>query len=214
MSNFDYIFKYIIIGDAAVGKTNLLNRYINKKFLNEYQTTIGVEFATKTVKIRDKLYRIQLWDTTGQESFRSITRNYYKNSVCAIIVYDITCRDSFNSIKNWIEEVNENCSKNVYMVLVGNKSDLEERRDIKKEEGEELAQNIGIKFYETSAKLGTNVENVFFNSVDEIAKRLDENYYDLSDDECGIKKNIENEKNKKNKKIKELKKPKKNKKKC
>ena len=98
--------------------------------------------------------------------------------------------------------------------LVGNKSDLEERRDIKKEEGEELAQNIGIKFYETSAKLGTNVENVFFNSVDEIAKRLDENYYDLSDDECGIKKNIENEKNKKNKKIKELKKPKKNKKKC
>ena len=187
---YDYLLKYIIIGDAAVGKSNLLLRYVNEEFKNDYQATIGVEFASKAVTLRDKIYRIQLWDTAGQETFRSITRNYYQNSACAIIVYDITCEDSFKSVNTWIEDCLNNCSKTIYMILVGNKSDLEERRVVSKEKGEELAIKYGIKFYETSAKEGINVKNVFINSIDEIAKKIDEGYYDLDDEECGIKKNL------------------------
>ena len=102
MVNFDYLLKYIIIGDAAVGKSNLLLRYVHGQFKPEYQLTIGVEFGAKNIEISSKIFRIQIWDTAGQENFRSITRAYYKNSVCALVVYDISSRDSFNNV---IEEV-------------------------------------------------------------------------------------------------------------
>ena len=186
-SQYDYLFKYIIIGDCNVGKTNLLHRFAHGKFKNEYHSTIGVEFAAKNIEIENKIYRIQIWDTAGQEKFSSITRNYYKNSVCTLIVYDITCRNSFNEVKNWIEDCKKVCSKDVYMVLIGNKSDLEEQRVITKEEGEELAEELRIEFFETSAKDGTNVEEVFLKSANEIAKRLDEGLYDLNDEACGIR---------------------------
>ena len=187
--NFDYSFKYIIIGDAYVGKSNLLLRYAYGQFKPDYQLTIGVEFAAKNVKIRGKTYRIQIWDTAGQESFRSITRGYYKSSVCALVVYDISKRDTFNNIGTWIEDCKNQSPKTIFFVLVGNKSDLEEQRQVNTEEGQELADKYGIPFYETSAKTGTNINEIFYNSAEEIVKKIEENYYDLEED-CGIKLNI------------------------
>ena len=111
--NFDYLFKYIIIGDAAVGKSNLLLRYAHGQFKPEYQLTIGVEFGAKNITFNNQVYRIQIWDTAGQENFRSITRAYYKNSVCAMVVYDITNRDSFEHIQNWIQDVKDQSPKTV-----------------------------------------------------------------------------------------------------
>ena len=185
--NYDYLLKYIIIGDAYVGKSNLLLRYTRGQFKPEYQLTLGAEFGAKSVKIRDQIYRIQIWDTAGQENFRSITRNYYKSSACALVVYDITSRDSFNSINSWIEACKNQSPKTIFFVLIGNKSDLEEKREISKEEGQELADKLGVLFYETSAKTGDNVNELFRDSADEIAKKIEKNLYNLDDDECGIK---------------------------
>ena len=187
--NFNYLFKYIIIGDAAVGKSNLLLRYAHGQFKDEYQLTIGVEFGAKNISINDKIYRIQIWDTAGQENFRSITRAYYKNSVCALVVYDITNRDSFNNISNWIEDCKNQSPKTIFMVLVGNKSDLSDKRVISIDEGRELAEKYNMIFFETSAKTGDNVDLIFFKSAEEIAKKIDQGYYDLEND-CGIKQGI------------------------
>ena len=194
-ANFDYLFKYIIIGDAAVGKSNLLLRYAHGQFKPEYQLTIGVEFGAKNVEIRNKTYRIQIWDTAGQENFRSITRAYYKNSVCALVVYDISSRDSFNNVSTWIEDCKNQSPKTIFMVLVGNKSDLADRRQVNTEEGQELADKYGMQFYETSAKTGDNVESIFLNSADEIARKIDQGFYDLENDTCGIKQGINRQNN-------------------
>ena len=187
--NFDYLLKYIIIGDAGVGKSNILLRYVYSTFKSEYQLTIGVEFGEKNVQLNDKNYKIQIWDTAGNEQFRSITRTYYKNSVCAIVVYDITRRESFESVINWIEDCKLNSPKTVFMILVGNKSDLNDNRQVTTEEGEEFATRYGIRFFETSAKDGVNIEEIFTESIQFIANRIEKNYYDLDNDICGIKKN-------------------------
>ena len=188
MSNqFDYLLKYIIIGDEEVGKSNLLSHYIDERFTSEYQSTIGVEFRAKNVVIRNTTYRIQIWDAGGIESLRNITRTYYKNTVCALVVYDISNRNSFNNVSSWIEDCRYNSPKTIFMVLVGNKSDLADKRQVSTEEGRELAEKYEMKFYETSAKIGENVHDIFYDSVDEIAKKMDQNYYDLENDMCGIK---------------------------
>ena len=188
MSNqFDYLLKYIIIGDEEVGKSNLLSHYIDDRFTSEYQSTIGVEFRAKNVIIRNTTYRIQMWDTSGKENFRSITRAYYKNSVCALVVYDISSRDSFNNVSTWIEDCRNNSSEKIFMVLIGNKSDLADKRQVSTEEGRELAEKYEMKFYETSAKTGENVNDIFYNAVNEIAKKIDQNYYDIENEPCGIR---------------------------
>ena len=184
---FDYLLKYIMIGDASVGKSNLLLRFVYNTFQTEYQITIGVEFGEKNIIYNDKIYQIQIWDTAGQEQFRSITRAYYKNSICALVVYDISRRDSFESVKQWIEDCKNYMPKNVVMVLVGNKSDLEDNREVTKDEGQEIADSFGLLFYETSAKSGLNVNEVFNSSLQEIARRIDSNFYNLEDESCGIK---------------------------
>ena len=171
MVNFDYLLKYIIIGDAAVGKSNLLLRYVHGQFKPEYQLTIGVEFGAKNIEISNKIFRIQIWDTAGQESFRSITRAYYKNSVCAMVVYDITSRDSFNNVMSWIEDCKNQSPKTIFMILVGNKCDLEDKRQVSYEEGQDLAEKNELLFFETSAKDGINVEELFVNSAKEISKK-------------------------------------------
>ena len=185
--NFNYLFKYIIIGDSAVGKSNILLRYIHDKFNEDFQSTIGVEFGAKNLKIEDKIYRIQIWDTAGQETFRSITRAYYKNSVCACVVYDITNRNSFQNIKSWIEDCRKQSPKTVFLVLIGNKVDLENRREVSYEEGSIYAQKNGMLFFETSAKTGKNIEEIFIKSSNEIAKKIESGFFGLTNDSCGIK---------------------------
>ena len=139
-TNFNYLFKYIIIGDASVGKSNILLKYAHNQFKPEYQLTIGVEFGAKNVEINNKTYRIQIWDTAGQENFRSITRAYYKNSVCALVVYDLTNKETFDSVQAWIDDCKSQSPKNIYMLLVGNKEDLaESERQVSYKEGSEFA---------------------------------------------------------------------------
>ena len=188
--NYNYLLKFIIIGDAAVGKSNLLVRYTSGQFKEEYQLTIGVEFGSNNVIISDNTYRIQIWDTAGQENFRSITRSYYKNTACAIIVYEISNKKSFENISSWIEECKNTAPKSILMVLVGNKCDLD-NREVTEEEGREFAEKNGMLFFETSAKTGKNVEELFKQSVKVIDQKIKENYYDLENDSCGIKKGNE-----------------------
>ena len=190
--NYDYLLKYIIIGDAAVGKSNLLLRFSQDDFKSEYQLTIGVEFGAKNLDIDNKKYRLQIWDTAGQENYRSITRAYYKNSVCAILVYDITNRDSFEHISSWVEDCLAQSPKTVFMVLVGNKSDLSEKRKVSIEEGQKMAKNNNMIFFEASAKTGDNVDKIFEESAKEINKKINEGYYDLESDICGIKRGLSN----------------------
>ena len=187
--NFNYLLKYIIIGNSSVGKSCIMVKYIHGGFADEFKTTIGVEFGSKNISINDKIYKIQIWDTAGQETFRSITRAYYKNSVCACIVYDITNRKSFSDVKSWFDDCKKQTPKTVIMVLIGNKSDLSDKRVISIDEGRELAEKYNMIFFETSAKTGDNVDLIFFKSAEEIAKKIEQGYYDLEND-CGIKQGI------------------------
>ena len=200
---YDFLLKYIIIGDSIVGKSNLLLRFVYSTFNEEYKLTIGVEFGEKTIEVKNKKYKIQIWDTAGQEQFRSITRTYYKNSVCALVVYDITRRETFDNVINWIEDCKMNSPKTIYIVLVGNKCDLEKDSQVSTEEGEEIANRFGLKFFETSALKTINVNEIFSESAEFIDERINKNYYDLDFHACGIKKyNYSENKSNNNKKNK------------
>ena len=185
---YNYLFKYIIIGDSSVGKSNLLMKFAHNKFTEDYQATIGVEFGAKNIELNDQIYRIQIWDTAGQENFRSITRAYYKNSVCAMVVYDISNRESFEHVQNWIEDVRNQSPKTVLIILIGNKIDLEDQRVVTYDEGNEFAMKNGLVFGETSAKSGVGIEEIFSKSVQEIVKNMSKDYYDMTSETCGIKK--------------------------
>ena len=187
----DYSFKFIVIGNAFVGKSNIIYRFTQGKFEEKYKMTINLEFSFKNLKINDKIYRIQLWDTAGQEEFQSISRGYYKSGVCALVVYDITNRDSFNNIGTWVEECKNNGPTTISLVLVGNKTDLEAKRQITYEEGEEFANRNNMQFFETSALNGNNIDKLFNDTVENIIKKMENNYYPNLKD-CGIESNIKN----------------------
>jgi Ras-related protein Rab-2A len=178
-TNFNYLLKYIIVGDSGVGKSNILTSYIHKKFKKDHEVTIGVEFGSKNIKIKDKMYKIQIWDTAGQEQFRSITRAYYKSAVCAFLVYDITKKESFYNIQSWVEECRNQCPSTTLLYLIGNKTDLNDIREVTNEEGKELAKKNKMSFFETSAKESYNIEEVFSESAEKIANLIHENYYNL-----------------------------------
>ena len=187
----DYSFKFIVIGNAFVGKSNIIYRFTQGKFEEKYKMTINLEFSFKNLKINDKIYRVQLWDTAGQEEFQSISRGYYKSGVCALVVYDITNRDSFNNIGTWLEECKNNGPSTISLVLVGNKTDLEDKRQITYEEGEEFANRNNMQFFETSALNGNNIDKLFNDTVENIIKKMENNYYPNLKD-CGIESNIKN----------------------
>jgi len=185
--NFNYLLKYIIIGDSGVGKSNILLRYQSDSFNEEFRTTVGVEFVSKTIDINQIIYRIQIWDTAGQESFRSITRSYYKNSVCACIVYDITSHSSFESIQSWIDDCTKHASNTILLFLIGNKNDLNENREVSYDEGETFAKAHNMMFLETSAKTGDNVNAIFDKSIRQIHQNIIDKKYNLDSEACGIR---------------------------
>ena len=191
--NFHYLLKYVIIGDSGVGKSNILLQYINGKFNEDFKATVGVEFGAKNIEINGRIYRIQIWDTAGQENFRSIARAYYKNSICACIVYDITSRNSFNSVQSWIDDCTKQTPRNILLLLIGNKNDLNDKREVQYEEGEEFAKKKNMIFLETSAKTGNNIDKIFEKSVKKIDQNILDNKYDLDNENCGIRKGLRTE---------------------
>ena len=188
MSNYDYFFKYIIIGDPEVGKSSIIQRYINNEFNRNYSSTIGVEFHTPSIELNKKTYKIQIWDTGGKKENQIQAKIICKGAICAFIVYDITNKNSFNNITSWVENCKNNASEKMLIILIGNKSDLNDKRQVNTEEGQDLADKLGISFFETSCNTGENVNNIFEKSLEEIQKRIDENYYDLENNNgCTIK---------------------------
>ena len=190
IKNTDKIFysvKIIIIGDQNVGKTNIIHRFTDGEFSNQYMITIGMDYLSHNIKINKNIFHLQLWDTAGSERFRSITKGYFSNSACAIIVYDITNEKSFDSIKEWVNECKLYTNKNIHLVLVGNKNDLKEQRKIEKEQGEELAKEYDMKFFEASALTGDNIEEIFVDICKTINKNINDKLYDLNDPSIGIK---------------------------
>ncbi|TNN12605.1 Ras-related protein [Schistosoma japonicum] len=156
-------FKLLLIGDSCVGKTSLLIRFKDGIFLKgSYISTVGIDYKTKTVKANDQLVRLQIWDTAGQEKFRSLTKSYYRDTSAVLLVYDMCKMDSFANIKSWMSEISANIqSTNILIVLVGNKLDDEKNRMVSKKDGERLAKQNDALFWETSAKTGANVESMF-----------------------------------------------------
>jgi small GTP-binding protein len=171
--NYDLIFKIVLIGDSGVGKTNILSRYINNEFSLATQSTVGVEFGSKILKKNGKAIKLQIWDTAGQERYKSITSAYYKGSKGAFVVYDITRKTTYDNIDKWIGELKTNGSEDVLIMLVGNKSDLEDKREVITEEVEKKAQEQKLAFCETSALNGKNVEYAFENLINEILKKVE-----------------------------------------
>ncbi|KAK4414198.1 Golgin candidate 2 [Sesamum alatum] len=164
----DYLFKAVLIGDSAVGKSNLLSRFGKNEFCIESKPTIGVEFAYRNIRVGDKLVKAQIWDTAGQERFRAITSSYYRGALGALLVYDITRKSTFESLKKWLKEVREFGSREMVVVLVGNKSDLAHHREVNIEDGRSLAQLEDLSFMETSAKENLNVEEAFLQMITRI----------------------------------------------
>ncbi|XP_027092706.1 ras-related protein RABA5b [Coffea eugenioides] len=164
----EYLFKIVVIGDSAVGKSNLLSRFARDEFDHNSKATIGVEFQTQVVEVDGKEIKAQVWDTAGQERFRAVTSAYYRGAVGALIVYDISRKTTFESIKRWLDELNTHCDTTVARMLVGNKCDLEDIRDVSVEEGKSLAEEDGLFFIETSALNSTNVNAAFEIVIREI----------------------------------------------
>ena len=158
------LYKILLLGDSTVGKTCFLLRYTDDTFLDLHMATIGLDYRLKTMILDDhRIVKVQLWDTAGQDKFRAITRNYYKGARGIILIYDITNIKSYENIKKWINEIKEEISENVTIVLIGNKIDNEKERKISKEQGVKLANDYNVSFFETSAKTGEGInESVFY----------------------------------------------------
>ena len=170
---YDFIFKLVLIGDSGVGKTNILSRYLTNQFSASTQPTVGVEFGSKIIKKGEKLIKLQIWDTAGQERYKSITSAYYKGAKGAFVVYDISRKSTFDNVDKWINELKNNGSEDVFILLVGNKSDLNDQREISEEEVKKKAEVYNIAFCETSALKGNNIEFAFESLIDKITEKLE-----------------------------------------
>jgi len=165
-SGYDFMFKLLIVGESGAGKTCMLLRFADDMFEEDFVSTIGVDFKVKEIQLDGKKIKLQIWDSAGQERFRNITSSYYRNCSGIIIVYDVTRMDSFEKVTDWIQEVRRFVS--VPLMIVGNKCDLVDKRQVPTERGEELAQQQGLIFMETSAKANTNIGAAF----EQLAKKL------------------------------------------
>mmetsp|Transcript_40953 Transcript_40953/g.47054 ORF Transcript_40953/g.47054 Transcript_40953/m.47054 type:complete len:174 (+) Transcript_40953:38-559(+) len=158
--SYDHILKLIIIGDTCVGKSSLLLRFSEDYFPTTHMPTIGIDFKIKTITVKKKVVKLQVWDTAGQERFRNITQTYYKGAAAILLVYDCTDRRTFENISSWMKQIDTHASKDVVKVLIANKTDSSDR-EVLSSEGNALAEEYGIEFFETSAKTGKNVNEAF-----------------------------------------------------
>ncbi|XP_028818933.1 ras-related protein ORAB-1 [Denticeps clupeoides] len=172
---YDYLFKLLLIGDSGVGKSCLLLRFADDTYTESYISTIGVDFKIRTIEMDGKTVKLQIWDTAGQERFRTITSSYYRGAHGIIIVYDVTDQESFNNVKQWMEEIDRYACENVSKLLVGNKSDLASKKVVDYTSAKEFAESLQIAILETSAKNASNVEKAFLTMASEIQKRLGSN---------------------------------------
>ena len=162
MSKKEFLYKILILGDSSVGKTCFLTRYADNTFQEVHMSTIGIDYKLKNVKMEDgKIVKLQIWDTAGQDRFRSITKNYYKGANGIVVIFSVTDKRTFGNVKSWIHQIKAEVDEKVTIILVGNKIDDEENREVTKEEGEETARNFGLDFFECSAKTGENINSTF-----------------------------------------------------
>ncbi|XP_068030179.1 ras-related protein Rab-8A isoform X1 [Anomalospiza imberbis] len=170
---YDYLFKLLLIGDSGVGKTCALFRFSEDAFNATFISTIGIDFKIRTIELDGKRIKLQIWDTAGQERFRTITTAYYRGAMGIMLVYDITNEKSFENIRNWVRNIEEHASPDVEKMILGNKCDANDKRQVSREQGEKLAASFGIKFMETSAKANINIENAFFTLARDIKAKMD-----------------------------------------
>lgn len=170
-TDYDYLFRIILIGNASCGKSSTLVRFVEDDFKGHYQATIGLDFKIKTFSMDGKNIKLQIWDTAGQETFRTVTCSYYKGASGVIIFYDITDKPSFKALKGWFAEMEKYCSESACKILVGNKTDLERLRQVPYSEGKTLADELGIKFIEASAKDAVNINEIFQEITREMIKQ-------------------------------------------
>ncbi|KAJ3426588.1 ras-related protein rab-2a [Anaeramoeba flamelloides] len=185
--SFNYLFKFVLIGDSAVGKSCLLLQFTDQRFQATHDLTIGVEFGSRVIEVDGVSIKLKIWDTAGQETFRSITRSYYRGAASAILVYDVTRRDTFNQLENWIEDARQNASENTQIIIVGNKIDLENKREVSEEEGRKFAEENGLWFLEASAKTGHNVNQIFQNMTRIIYQKIQNGELSTESELSGIK---------------------------
>ena len=191
MAKKEFLSKILVIGDGAVGKSCIIRRYVDNEFESTHLQTVGLDFKLKNIQLDDgNSLKAQIWDTAGQERFHSITRNYFKNAHGIILIYDVTLIESFHNVKNWIKQIKKEASDKVSIILVGNKIDMENERVVSNEEGEKIADEYGLKFFECSAKTGVNIEQIF----KEVAKKILENFSNVEEKDTTKLKNKKNQK--------------------
>eukprot|EP00013_Stygamoeba_regulata_P013936 CAMPEP_0177667574 /NCGR_PEP_ID=MMETSP0447-20121125/22196_1 /TAXON_ID=0 /ORGANISM="Stygamoeba regulata, Strain BSH-02190019" /LENGTH=201 /DNA_ID=CAMNT_0019173815 /DNA_START=426 /DNA_END=1031 /DNA_ORIENTATION=+ len=167
---YDFLYKLLLIGDSGVGKSCLLLRFADNTYTESYISTIGVDFKVRTIQLEGKTIKLQIWDTAGQERFRTITSSYYRGAHGIIVVFDVTDQVSYNNVKQWLKEIERYACENVNKLLVGNKCDLEDKRQVADETAREFADDLQISYIETSAKNATNVDETFIKIASEIQK--------------------------------------------
>ncbi|KAM7470314.1 hypothetical protein LguiA_008497 [Lonicera macranthoides] len=180
---YDYLFKVVLIGDSGVGKSNLLSRFTRNEFCLESKSTIGVEFATRTLQVEGRTIKAQIWDTAGQERYRAITSAYYRGALGALLVYDTTKPTTFENVSRWLKELRDHADSNIVIMLIGNKTDLKHLRAVATEDAQSFAEREGLSFVETSALEATNVENAFHTILAEIYRIISKK--SLSSEEPG-----------------------------
>ena len=202
-NNYELLYKIIIVGDTCVGKSNILSRYLKDEFRDDSKSTVGVELGSKFLKIKGVGAKLQIWDTAGQERYRSITSSYYKGSHGCFIVYDITNEISFENVDKWYEQAKKETSKEISIILVGNKCDLENERKISKEQGEEKAKSLNCPFFETSALSKIKIDDIFTEMVNNIfdktggGKNDEDDEYEIVNDDKAVSLNTEKPQKKK-----------------